>query len=149
MELILLEKILNLGDLGEKVTVKSGYGRNYLLPQGKAVPATKEAMAEFEARRAELEKSADERLAAAQARQEALQDVVVEITSLVSPEGKLYGSIGAKELSDKLTEMGHAVEKLEVDMGEGPIREPGEYNIGLQLHADVECSVKVVVTADE
>lgn len=149
MELILLEKVQNLGGLGDKVTVKPGYGRNYLLPTGKAVPATKENLEAFEARKAELEQAENEKLAAAQARKDAMTDYTVEITANVSPEGRLYGSIGARELAEHLTEQGYPVAKSEVIMGEGPIRVPGEYEIPLQLHADVEAIIKVVVTGEE
>ncbi|MEE4304666.1 MAG: 50S ribosomal protein L9 [Wenzhouxiangella sp.] len=150
MKLILLENIYNLGDLGDTVTVKAGYGRNFLLPRGLAVPATKDNVEKFEARREELQRQADERLAAAEARKEAidsLEEVRFEVP--VSPEGRLYGSINPHEIAGKLTDMGYAVEKAEVDMPEGPIREPGEYTIGLILHADVQTEIKVTVVAAE
>jgi len=150
MKLILLENIYNLGDLGDTVTVKAGYGRNFLLPRGLAVPATKANVEKFEARREELQRHADERLAAAEARQEAidgLEEVRFEVP--VSPEGRLYGSINPHEIAGKLTEMGFTVEKAEVDMPEGPIREPGEYTIGLILHADVQTETKITVVAAE
>ena len=149
MELILLQKVVNLGDLGETVTVRPGYGRNYLVPQGMAVPATKENLAEFEARRAELEKAAADRVARAEQRREALEGVVVNITAHASDEGKLYGSIGPREIAEALSEMGHEVEKSEVIMGEGPIREVGESDVLLQFHADVEHTISVVVTPEE
>lgn len=149
MEVILLEKVQNLGNLGDKVRVRAGYGRNYLLPKGKAVSATAGNIAEFEARREELERAANERLAAAQARRTALADVVAEFAVHVSPEGKLYGSIGAREISDKLTEMGFAVAKSEVLMGNGPLRLVGEFDVELQLHADVETILKVVIKPEE
>jgi large subunit ribosomal protein L9 len=150
MKLILLENIYNLGDLGDTVTVKAGYGRNFLLPRGLAVPATKDNVEKFEARREELQRQADERLAAAEARKEAidsLEEVRFEVP--VSPEGRLYGSINPHEIAGKLTDMGYAVEKAEVDMPEGPIREPGEFTIGLILHADVQTEIKVTVVAAE
>ncbi len=149
MELILLEKVQNLGGLGDKVNVKPGYGRNYLLPTGKAVPATAANLEAFEARKAELEQAESEKLAAAQARKDAMAEYTVEIIANVSPEGRLYGSIGARELAEHLTEKGYPVAKSEVIMGEGPIRVPGEYEIPLQLHADVESIIKVVVTGEE
>ncbi len=149
MQLILLEKVQNLGGLGDKVNVKPGYGRNYLLPTGKAVPATAENLAAFEARKAELEQAENEKLAAAQARKDALADYTVEVTANVSPEGRLYGSIGARELAEHLTEKGYAVAKSEVIMSEGPIRVPGEYDIPLQLHADVESTIKVIIIGEE
>lgn len=148
MELILLEKVQNLGDLGETVTVKPGFGRNYLLPQGKAVPATAENVARFEAQRAELEQVAEERLAEAQKRAEGLADLSITITANASEEGKLYGSIGPREISMALEEAGHEVEKAEVIMSEGPVRLTGEYEIHLQLHADVETHIKLVVNAE-
>lgn len=149
MELILLEKVLNLGDLGEKVDVKSGYGRNYLVPQGKALPATKENVAMFEARRAELEKAAAQKLDDAESRQTALQDLVVELTVNASEEGKLYGSVGPREIANAVTDMGYPLEKSEVIMGEGPIRITGEHEVVIQLHADVEASIKVIVHGEE
>jgi large subunit ribosomal protein L9 len=145
MELILLEKVLNLGDLGETVNVKSGYGRNYLVPQGKAVPATAENVAMFEARRAELEAAAAEKLGSAESRRAALADVVVEMTVNASDEGKLYGSIGPREIADAVSEMGHPLNKSEVIMGEGPIRMTGEHEVTIQLHADVETSIQVII----
>lgn len=148
MELILLEKVQNLGDLGETVTVKPGYGRNFLLPQGKAVPATAENVARFEAQRAELEKVAEERLGTAEKRAESLADLEITITANASDEGKLYGSIGPREISDALAAAGHEIEKSEVIMSEGPLRNTGEFDVHLQLHADVEVHIKVTVAAE-
>lgn len=148
MELILLEKVQNVGDLGDTVTVKPGFGRNFLLPQGKAVPATAENVARFQAQRVELEQAADEKLAEAEKRAEALTDLVVTITANASEEGKLYGSIGPREVSDALAAAGHEVEKSEVVMSEGPVRFTGEFVIQLQLHADVESEIKLVVEAE-
>jgi len=150
MELILLEKVHNLGDLGDTVNVKPGYGRNFLLPRGKAVPATRENKEKFEAERGELQRQAGEKLASAEARREAIDEldsVVFHVN--VSPEGRLYGSISAREIADKLTEMGYPVEKVEVDQPEGPIRETGEYTVGLILHAGVITEVKVEVVGEE
>jgi large subunit ribosomal protein L9 len=150
MELILLEKVHNLGDLGDTVTVKAGYGRNFLLPRGKAVPATKANKKKFEAEREELQRQADEKLAAAEARREAIDALDAVVFNVnVSPEGKLYGSISAREIADKLTEMGYPVEKAEVDQPEGPIRETGEFTVGLILHADVQTEVRVEVHGQE
>ena len=148
MELILLEKVQNLGDLGEKVNVKPGFGRNYLVPQGKAVPATAKNIELFEARRAELEAAALERLGGAEARLAALADVEVEITANASEEGKLYGSIGPREIADAVTAQGNTLNKSEVIQGEGPIRLTGEYDVLIQLHADVETTIKVHVIAE-
>jgi large subunit ribosomal protein L9 len=150
MKLILLENVYNLGELGDTVNVRPGYGRNFLLPRGKAVPATPENLEKFEARREELLKQANEKLAAAVARREAIDGFEEALfTVAVSPEGRLYGSINPAEIAAKLTEMGFAVEKSEVDMPDGPIREPGEYTVGLILHADVQTEVKVRVVSDE
>jgi len=145
MDLILLEKVQNVGDLGDLVKVKSGFGRNYLVPQGKAVPATKENLAQFETRRAELEAAAQDKLGQAQARQTNLAEVVVEITANASEEGNLYGSIGPREVANAVSKLGHEINKSEVTMGEGPIRTVGEFDVVVQLHADVDTQVKVIV----
>jgi large subunit ribosomal protein L9 len=145
MDLILLEKVQNLGDLGDLVKVKSGFGRNFLVPQGKAVPATKDNLAQFEARRAELEAAAKEKLDQAEARQSGLAEVVVEVTANASEEGNLYGSIGPREVAAAVSALGHEITKSEVTMGEGPIRTTGEFDVVVQLHADVESIVKVIV----
>lgn len=150
MKLILLENVYNLGDLGDTVTVRPGYGRNFLLPRGKAVAATPENIERFEERRSELLAHANQKLAAAEARREAIDSIEdVLFTVALSPEGRLYGSINPHEVAAKLTEMGYAVEKAEVDMPEGPIREPGEYTIGLILHADVQTEVQIRVVGEE
>ncbi len=149
MELILLEKVANLGDLGERVKVKPGFGRNFLVPQGKAIPATKSNVEYFESRREELEKLANEKMAAACARRDAMIDVTLEFIVATSPEGKLYGSIGPREIADRLGELGHAVEKSEVSMGEGSIRHIGNYNVPLHLHADVDAVVAVAVRSED
>ncbi len=148
MEVILLEKVANLGNLGDKVTVKSGYGRNYLLPQGKATAATPENIAEFEARRAELERVASEKRAAAEARAAQLSELVVTITANVGEEGKLFGSIGTQDIADALTASGIEIAKSEVRLPEGTIRQTGEYDILLQLHSEVDAEVKLIVTGE-
>lgn len=148
MDIILLEKVQNLGDLGERVSVKPGYGRNYLVPQGKAVPATKDNIEMFEARRAELEVAAEERFSKAQARCETLEGVAVEIAANASEEGNLYGSIGPREIAIAVSEAGYPLEKAEVIMGEGPIRTTGEFDVLIQLYAEVETTVKVRVIAE-
>ena len=145
MDLILLEKVQNLGDLGDLVKVKSGFGRNFLVPQGKAVPATKDNLAQFEARRAELEAAAKAKLDQAESRQSGLAEVVVEVTANASEEGNLYGSIGPREIASAVSALGHEITKSEVTMGEGPIRTTGEFDVVVQLHADVESIVKVIV----
>jgi large subunit ribosomal protein L9 len=148
MEVILLEKIGKLGVLGDKVAVKSGYGRNYLIPYGKAVPATTNNVAEFETRRAELEKIAAEKLTAAQARAEQLNDKEVTITSKSGDEGKLFGSIGVRDIADAVTAAGVEVNKSEVRLPEGPLRAVGEYDITIHVHSDVNAIVKLSVVAE-
>lgn len=145
MELILLEKVQNLGDLGDLVKVKAGFGRNYLVPQGKAALATKENLERFEARRAELEAVAKDKLGQAKARQSGLVDIVVELTANASEEGNLYGSIGPREIAAAVTELGHEINKSEVIMGEGPIRMVGEFEVVVHLHSDVESVIKVII----
>ena len=148
MELILLEKVLNLGDLGDKVKVKPGYGRNYLVPSGKAVPATPDNIAAFEARREELEKAALAKLSTAEERLGALEGFEIMLTANASEEGKLYGSIGPREIADAVTARGIELEKSEVIMGEGPIRYTGDHTVLLHLHADVETEIKVTVNPE-
>ncbi len=148
MEVILLEKVANLGSLGDKVKVKAGYGRNFLLPYGKAVAATEDNLKAFEERRAELEKAAADKLATAQSRAEALEGASFTITSKAGDEGKLFGSIGVRDIADAVTAGGTDVEKSEVRLPEGPIRVVGEYDIELQLHSDVTVEVKLAVVAE-
>ena len=149
MEVILLEKITNLGGLGDKVTIKSGYGRNYLVPQGKAVAATEEKIAEFEKRRAELEKAADEKLAAAQTRADAISKLEIVITQKAGDEGKLFGSVGTQNIADAITAAGAKVEKYEVRLPEGVIRHVGEYPIDINLHTDVVVTLPVTIAAED
>jgi large subunit ribosomal protein L9 len=148
MDLILLQKVTNLGNLGDKVNVKPGYGRNFLVPQGKAVPATAANLAEFEAKRADYEAKAQAALDGAAARQAKLEDASVTISANASTEGKLYGSVGPRDIAEAFTAAGLPVEKSEVVMGEGPIRNIGEYDVLVHLHADIETTVKVVVVAE-
>jgi large subunit ribosomal protein L9 len=148
MELILLEKVQKLGDLGDKVNVKPGYGRNYLVPSGKAVPATAANIAQFEARREELEKLALQRLSTAEERLTALDGFEIELAANASEEGKLYGSIGPREISDAVSAKGIELSKSEVIMGEGPIRYTGEHSVLLHLHADVETEIKVTINPE-
>ena len=148
MQLILLQKVTNLGVLGDKVNVKPGYGRNFLVPQGKATPATPANLAEFEAKRADYEAKAKSLLDGAAGRKAKLEDVSVTIHANASTEGKLYGSVTPRDIAEALTKHGHPVEKSEVIMGEGPLRRTGEYDILLHLHADVEVTVKVVVEGE-
>jgi large subunit ribosomal protein L9 len=148
MELILLQKVVNLGNLGDKVNVKPGFGRNYLVPQGKAVPATAANLAEFEARRADYEATAKAVHDEATARLAKLEGASVTLYANASTEGKLYGSVGPREIADALTKLGTPVNKSEVVMGEGAFRHVGEFEIMLHLHADVETPVKVTVAPE-
>lgn len=148
MEVILLEKVANLGDLGDKVNVKAGYGRNFLLPQGKATAATAENIAQFEARRAELERLAAENRAAAEERGAQLADMEVTITANVGEEGKLFGSIGTQDIAVALTGASVPVAKSEVRLPMGTIRQTGEYDISLQLHSEVTVEIKLVVVGE-
>lgn len=148
MEVILLERFGNLGDLGEEVSVRGGYARNYLIPQGKAVRATPENRARFEERRAELERAANEQLAEAGSRAEKLEGLVVTMVVKAGDEGKLYGSVGTKDIADAVTAEGTEVTKAEVKLPEGVIRSIGEYDVDLQLHSDVMVTIKVNVVAE-
>ncbi|MCL6710739.1 50S ribosomal protein L9 [Pseudoxanthomonas sp. z9] len=148
MELILLQKVTNLGVLGDKVNVKPGYGRNYLVPQGKAVPATAANLAEFEAKRAEYEAKAKAVHDDAESRRAKLEGASVTIKANASTEGKLFGSVGPRDIADAFTAAGLPLEKSEVVMGEGPIRNIGEFEVIAKLHADVETAIKVVVEAE-
>ena len=148
MKLILLQKVVNLGGLGDKVDVKPGYGRNFLVPYGKAVPATAANVAAFEAKRAEYEAKADAVLAAAQARLAGLEGAEVTISANASTEGKLFGSVGARDIAEAFTAAGNKLEKSEVIMGEGAIRRTGEFEVTVHLHADVETKVKVIVAPE-
>tara|TARA_B100001741_G_scaffold31344_1_gene22406 strand:- start:1350 stop:1796 length:447 start_codon:yes stop_codon:yes gene_type:complete len=148
MNVILLEKIGNLGDLGDEVSVKPGFARNYLLPQGKAVTADDENRTVFEGRRAELEASANEKLAEANTRAEKLADKELSIAVKSGEEGRLYGSVGTQNIADALTAEGIPVERSEIRMPEGVIRVLGEYDIAIQLHTDVTAQIKVVVVPE-
>ena len=149
MQVILLENIRNLGGLGDSVSVANGYGRNFLLPQGKAVPATKDNVEKFEARRAELEKKAAEILAAAQDRAAKIAALNVSIEAHSGDEGKLFGSVGTKDIADAITAEGVAVEKHEVRLPNGALRNTGEFEIDVHLHADVNAVLKLTVVAQE
>ncbi len=148
MELILLQKVNKLGNLGDKVNVKPGYGRNYLVPQGKAVPATATNLAEFETRRAEYEAKATQASEQASTRLAQLEGASVTIYANASAEGKLYGSVGPRDIAQALTKAGTPVEKSEVVMGEGAFRTLGEFEVIVHLHADVETPVKVIVAPE-
>ena len=148
MEIILLEKIENLGAMGDKVNVKPGYGRNYLIPKGKAAPATAENIAEFETRRAELEKASAETLQAAEARRDQLEGKQITIVAKAGDEGKLFGSIGTADIASSISESGVTIERNEVRLPEGAFRLLGEYDVELHLHADVNVTVKLVIEAE-
>ncbi len=148
MEVILLEKIANLGDLGDKVMIKSGYGRNFLVPQGKAVPATAKKIAEFEQRRAELEKVAAEKLAAAEQRATELAKLSVEIVQKAGDEGKLFGSVGTQNIADAIASAGAVVEKHEIRLPDGVIRHIGDYQITIHLHTDINVVLPVKIIAE-
>jgi large subunit ribosomal protein L9 len=148
MEIILLEKIENLGAMGDRVNVKPGYGRNFLIPKGKAAPATEANIAEFEARRAELEKAAAEALAAAEARRDQLADMTVTITSKAGDEGKLFGSVGTTDIAAALAERGIEVERNEVRLPTGAFRQVGEYEVQLHLHSDVDASITLIIAPE-
>ena len=149
MQIILLDKVSNLGGLGDNVAVKSGYARNFLFPQGKAVPATKANIEKFEARRAELEAKLASDLAASNDRAAKLAALgEVTIASKAGDEGKLFGSVGTRDIADAITEAGVKVSKAEVKLPTGTLRETGEFDIDVQLHAEVTATVKVVVIAE-
>lgn len=145
MEVILLEKVGRLGTVGDRVNVKAGYGRNFLLPQGKAITATADNIAHFETRRAELEKIAGEKRKFADSRGAKLAELVVTIGANAGDEGKLFGSIGARDIADAITAAGVEVNKSEVKLPQGTLRETGEYDVDVQLHVDLVQPVKVVI----
>jgi large subunit ribosomal protein L9 len=148
MEVILLEKIANLGNLGDKVTIKSGYGRNYLVPQGKAVAATAKKIAEFEARRAELEKAAAEKLGIAQKLGNELSKLQIVITHKAGDEGRLFGSVGTHNIAEAITEAGIAVEKQQIRLPHGAIRHIGDYPVDISVHSDVVVTLSVKIAAE-
>jgi len=149
MEVILFEKIDRLGGIGDLVNVKSGFARNFLLPQGKAKVATDANKAEIEERRAEFEKLATDTLSAAEKLRDQIEAMSVEITAKSGTEGKLFGSIGNADIASALTEAGAAIEKRVVRLPDGPIRQAGEYEIVLHLHTDVDATAKVTIIGEE
>jgi large subunit ribosomal protein L9 len=148
MEVILLKKVDNLGNLGDKVQVKAGYGRNFLIPTGHAVAATSNNVKLFEERRAELEKQAAEELAAAEGRKQGLEGMSVSIMRKAGDEGRLFGSVGTNDIAEALTAAGQSVEKHEVRLPDGAFRATGEYEVQIHLHSDVDATVKVDVVAE-
>ena len=149
MEVILLQKIANLGDIGDRVTVKPGFGRNYLLPGGKATLATPVNIAKFEARRAELETRATTELAAAKTRAAALEGFKLSLTAKAGSEGKLFGWISTTDIAEACAAAGHKIERAEVRLPGGPIRTVGEHVITLHLHSDMDIDVPLTVVAEE
>jgi len=149
MEIILLEKVANLGNIGDRVKVRSGFGRNFLLPQGKATLATAENVARFEARRAELERVAHEQLESAKRRSEDLKEFRLTITAKAGTEGKLFGSIGTSDIAEACTRSGHPISRSEVRLPTGPLRTVGEHTVDLHLHADVDVQLPITIIAEE
>jgi large subunit ribosomal protein L9 len=149
MDVILLTKVANLGNIGDRVKVKSGYGRNFLLPKGKATLATPENVKKFEARRAELEKVAREQLADAEKRAAAFKEFKLQITAKAGTEGKLFGSIGTADIAEATTKAGHKLARAEVRLPNGPLRTVGDHVVALHLHTDIDVQLPVVITAEE
>jgi large subunit ribosomal protein L9 len=149
MEIILLQKVDNVGGIGDLVRVKSGYARNYLIPQGKATLATAENKAKFELRRAELEAKAAAELAAAQARAKKLEGLVVKLEMQAGTEGKLFGSVGTVDIAEAITKQGIEIERSEIRLADGPLRSVGEHRVALHLHTDVNVEVTVAIEAVE
>jgi large subunit ribosomal protein L9 len=148
MRVILQQEVTNLGKVGDQVSVRAGFGRNYLLPQGMAVLATEASIADFEARRADLEKAAAEVLASCKARAAKLADLEIIVTAQAGDEGKLFGSVGPRDIAVAITEKGVPVEKKEVIMSEGALRQTGEYTISVKLHSEVTVPVKIKVVGE-
>jgi len=149
MEVILLQKVANLGNIGDRVKVRSGFGRNFLLPKGRATLATPDNVARFEAQRAELEKAAREQLQGAEERAEAMKDFKLVITAKAGTEGKLFGSVGTSDVAEALSNAGFKVERSEVRLPSGPLRMVGEHMVNLHLHADIDVPVTVSIVAQE
>jgi large subunit ribosomal protein L9 len=149
MDVILLQKVANLGGIGDRVKVKSGYGRNYLLPSGRATLATATNVARFETRRADLEKLANDEMQSAQQRAESLRDFRLTITAKAGTEGKLFGSVGTNDIAEGCTAAGVKISRSEVRLPNGPIRAVGEHQVVVHLHTDVEVTLTVIVVAEE
>ena len=149
MDVILLDKVANLGNLGDRVKVRSGYARNFLLPKGKATLATASNVARFEARRAELEKAANDALAAAQGRATKFEGFKLTITAKAGSEGKLFGSIGTADIAEAASKAGQALERSEVRLPNGPLRTVGEHVVSVHLHTDINLDLPIVITAEE
>jgi large subunit ribosomal protein L9 len=149
MDIILLQKVANLGNIGDRVKVKSGFGRNYLLPAGKATLATPDNIKRFEARRAELEKAAHEHFSSAEQRAEQLKEFKLVIPAKAGTEGKLFGSIGTADIAEAATKAGIKIERSEVRLPTGALRTIGDHSIVLHLHADVDVPLAVTIVAEE
>jgi large subunit ribosomal protein L9 len=149
MDVILLTKVANLGNIGDRVKVKSGYGRNFLLPKGKATLATPDNVKKFEARRAELEKVAREQFQDAESRAAAFKEFKLQITAKAGTEGKLFGSIGTADIAEACTNAGYKLARSEVRLPTGPLRTVGEHVVALHLHTDIDVQLPVVITAEE
>lgn len=149
MDVILLQKVANLGTIGDRVKVKSGYGRNFLLPSGRATLATAANVARFESRRVELEKLAGEELGGAQQRAEALKDFRLTLTAKAGSEGKLFGSVGTSDIAEACTAAGHKLTRSEVRLPTGPLRAVGEHVVAVHLHTDIEVTITVIIVAEE
>lgn len=149
MQVILLEKVSNLGDLGDQVNVKAGYGRNYLVPLKKAVVASADNVATFEARRAELQKVADQKKATATARGEKISGLNITLSTKAGEEGKLFGSITVRDVADAVNAAGVELEKSEVRLPDGPLRELGEFEVDIHLHTEVNVKLKLTLVAEE
>jgi len=149
MDVILLTKVANLGNIGDRVKVKSGYGRNFLLPKGKATLATPDNVKKFEARRAELEKVAREQFQDAESRAAAFKEFKLQITAKAGTEGKLFGSIGTADIAEACTAQGHKLARAEVRLPTGPLRTVGDHMITLHLHTDIDVQLPVTITAEE
>jgi large subunit ribosomal protein L9 len=149
MQVILLEKVANLGNLGDRVTVRSGYARNFLLPKGKATLATVDNVKRFEARRVELEKAAQDQLSGAQSRASAFEGFKLTITAKAGSEGKLFGSIGTADIAEAATKAGQTLERSEVRLPNGPLRTVGEHVVSVHLHTDIDVELPVIISAEE
>jgi large subunit ribosomal protein L9 len=149
MDVILLQKVANLGNIGDRVKVRSGYGRNFLLPKGKATLATPDNVARFEARRSELERLAREQLSSAEERAAALKDFKLTIPAKAGTEGKLFGSIGTADIAEHVSRLGFKLERSEVRLSNGALRSTGEYQVELHLHADIDVPITVTIVAEE
>ncbi len=149
MEVVLLEKIGRLGDIGDTVKVKAGFGRNFLVPQGKAVYATKKNLEVFESRRADLEKQEAEKLKVAEERSEKIASLgVIKITAVVGEEGKLFGSVGVREIEEAINAVGGEISKNEINLPDGAYKQVGEYSVDIQLHSDITISVGILIESE-